>query len=119
MSSVLEGGPSKNKVSGSRTAFSVTVGAAAGAASSTATGASPSRSASSSSRRPLAASFVVCTCNRGATSAAPVAHSATARMACFAGMLVVLAVLAVRLQNPFAHELYRCQYQYYAVFCAD
>merc|ERR1719326_1443192 len=98
MSSVFDGGPSKNKVSGSRTAFSVT-GAATGAVSSTATGASPSKSASSSSRRPLAASFVVCVRKRGATSAAPVAHSATARMACFAGMLVVLAVLAVRLQN--------------------
>merc|ERR1719155_158541 len=107
MSSVFEGGPSKKSVSGSKTAFSVTAGAATAAASSTATGASPSRSASSSSRRPLAANDVgAFTRSRGATNAAPVV-SAAARMALVTRGMVVFAELAVRLQNSIACELYR------------
>ena len=43
---------------------------------------------------------------------APVAQSATARMACFAGMLVFFCCADFATAKFYAYELYRCQYRY-------
>merc|ERR1719155_387225 len=112
MSSVFDGGPSKKSVSGSKTAFSVVVGAAAGASSMTATGASPSRSASSSNKRPRAANAVgAFTRSRGATNAAPVV-SAAARMALVTRGMVFAELSWLKRSKNAAPEQFRRQELY-------